>query len=130
MNAVSAPPHRDQRVVPAELRPPVLEVVRAIGCAALLVWVNAYICREMFVRYSPHMNSMQGFWIAMSRLAGSCWFHSVWWRYWDCGSPLEFVYAPLIPALTAAIAAIRCVLNDLAFQTVSGLVYCLGSVTL
>jgi len=117
-------------MVPAELRPPVLEVLRAIGCAALLVWVNAYICREMFIRYTPHMNSMQGFWIAMSRLAGSGWFHSVWWRYWDCGSPLEFVYAPLIPALTAAIAAIRGVPNDLAFQTVSGLVYCLGPVTL
>jgi len=75
------------------------------------------------------MNSMQGFWIAMARLGGG-WFHSEWWRYWDCGAPLEFVYAPLVPALSAWIAAVRGIPHDIGFQTVSGLVYCLGPVTL
>ena len=28
---------------------------------------------------------MQGFWIGMARLGGG-WFHSEWWRYWDCGA--------------------------------------------
>jgi hypothetical protein len=105
------------------------EVIRALGYAAIVLWLNAYICREMFVRYTPRMNSMQGFWIAMARLGGN-WFHPGWWRYWDCGAPLEFVYAPLVPALSAWTASIRGVPHDVGFQTVSGLVYCLGPVTL
>ena len=106
------------------------EILGAIVCAVLLVWLNAYVCREMFFRYTPHMNSMQGFWIAMVRLPGASWFHSNWWRYWDCGSPVEFIYAPLIPAMTAWTAALRGTPPDVAFQMVSGLVYCLGPVTL
>jgi hypothetical protein len=86
--------------------------------------------REMFVRYTPYMNSMHGFWIAMARLGGTSWFHSEWWRYWDCGVPLEFVYSPLVPALSAWTAAVRGIPHDVAFQTVSGFVYCLGPVTL
>jgi hypothetical protein len=105
------------------------EVIRAAGYAVLLLWLNAYVCREMFVRYTPHTNSMQGFWIAMARLGGG-WFHSEWWRYWDCGAPLEFVYAPLVPALSAWVAGVRGIPHDAAFQAVSGLVYCLGPVTL
>ena len=120
---------RHPAAVPIEERLRVPEVIRAVGYAALLFWLNAYVCREMFLRYTPHMNSMQGFWIAMARLGGG-WFHSEWWRYWDCGAPLEFVYAPLVPALSAWIAAVRGIPHDVGFQTVSGLVYCLGPVTL
>ena len=116
--------------VPAKARARLPEVIQAAGYAASLIWLNAYICREMFVRYTPRMNSMQGFWIAMSRLAGTGWFHSQWYRYWDCGSPVEFIYAPLVPAMTAWASAVRGVPRDVAFQTVSGLIYCLGPVTL
>jgi hypothetical protein len=116
--------------VPAKERARLPEVIRAAGYAASLIWLNVYICREMFVRYTPRMNSMQGFWIAMSRLAGTGWFHSQWYRYWDCGSPVEFIYAPLVPAMTAWASAVRGVPRDVAFQTVSGLIYCLGPVTL
>jgi hypothetical protein len=84
----------------------------------------------MFVRYTPRMNSMHGFWMAVSRLGGQHWFYSAWWRYWDCGTPVEFAYAPLVPAATAWTAAIRGIPRDVAFETVSGLVYCLGPVTL
>jgi hypothetical protein len=63
----------------------------------------------------------------MARLS---WLHSGWWRYWDCGSPFEFIYAPLVPALTALTAAVRGIPQDLAFSTVSALVYTLGPVTL
>jgi hypothetical protein len=77
------------------------------------------------------MNSMQGFWIAIARrMGGTSWFHSEWWRYWDCGAPLEFIYAPLVPALTAWTAAVRGVPHDVAFQAVSGFIYCVGPVTL
>src|ERR1700733_7493879 len=62
----------------------VWEVIQAVGYAAVLLWLNAYVCREMFVRYTPHMNSMQGFWIAMAQHASRGWFRSEWWRFWDC----------------------------------------------
>jgi hypothetical protein len=114
----------------AQERLRVSEAIRGIGYAALLVWVNAYICREMFVRYTPRMNSMQGFWIAMSRLAGAGWLRSQWWRYWDCGSPVEFIYSPLVPAMSAWTAAVRGIPHADAFQTVSGFVYWVGPVTL
>jgi hypothetical protein len=85
----------------------------------------------MFFRYTPRMNSMQGFWIAMARrLGGGGWFHSQWWRYWDGGAPHEFIYAPLVPALSAWTAAVRGIPHDVAFQSVSGLVYCLVPITL
>jgi len=39
--------------------------LRELCCAGLyalvLIWVNAYICREMFFNEAAHMNSMQGF---------------------------------------------------------------------
>ena len=129
MSAAEGRVGRHAAAVPTEERMGVAEVIRAAGFAVMLLWLNAYVCREMFVRYTPRMNSMQGFWIALARLGGG-WFHSEWWRYWDCGAPLEFVYAPLVPALSAGIAAARGVPHDVGFQTVSGLVYCLGPVTL
>jgi hypothetical protein len=116
--------------MPTEARLRVPEVIRAVGYAASLLWLNAYICREMFVRYTPRMNSMQGFWIAMAQRAGGGWFHSDWWRFWDCGGPLEFVYAPLVPAITAWTASVRGVPHDVAFQRVSGSIYCLVPLTL
>src|SRR5579872_6294758 len=98
------------------------ELILAVLYSTLLVWMNAYVCREMFIRYTPRMNSMHGFWIAMSRLGSSGWFHSQWWRYWDCGAPGEFVYAPLVPASIRWIAALRGIPHDVAFQTVSAVI--------
>jgi len=118
------------RTAPAEDRMRLPEATRAAGYAVLLVWLNAYVCREMFARYTPHMNSMQGFWIAMARLAGGGWWHSTWWRYWDCGSPVEFIYAPLVPAVSAWTAAVRGTPPDAGFAMVAGIVYCLGPLTL
>ncbi|MGH9662932.1 MAG: hypothetical protein ACRD9L_00735, partial [Bryobacteraceae bacterium] len=105
-------------------------VVRGAAFAVALLWMNIYICREMFLRYTPHMNSMQGFWVALSQRGGASLFHPDWWRFWDCGSPVELVYAPLIPALTALVSALRGVPADVAFQTVSGSFYCLAPLTL
>jgi len=120
------PQDAEGRFTEARLRVP--EALRGVGYAVLLLWLNAYICREMFVRYTAHMNSMQGFWIALARGGGG--FHSGWWRFWDCGSPLEFVYAPLVPAMSAWMASVRGISHDVAFQNVAGLVYCAVPVTL
>ncbi|MGI8741876.1 MAG: hypothetical protein ACR2NN_04780 [Bryobacteraceae bacterium] len=95
-----------------------------------LLWINVYICRELFSIHAPRMNSMHGFWIALAERAGGSWFHSVWWPYWDCGIPFEFTYQPFAPGLTAAIAALRGITQVVAFEIVTGLAYCLVPVTL
>ena len=106
------------------------ELFSAIACCVVLVWINAYVCRELFYQPTAYMNSMHGFWIALAERAGNSWFQSNWWPYWDCGIPFEWTYAPLVPALTAAWATIRGIPDAMAFQWVSGVVYCLAPVTL
>jgi hypothetical protein len=130
MKVAEPPANTNTPVARTEARLRTPETLQATCYMALLVWLNAYICREMFVRYTPHMNSMQGFWIAMARLSGASWFHTAWWRYWDFGLPFEFTYAPLIPAMTAWTAAVGGIPHDVAFQTISGFIFCLGPVTL
>src|SRR5438445_11002202 len=83
------------------------ELFRAAAYALALLWINVYVCRELFVNQTAWMNSMHGFWIALAERAGDGWFRASWWPYWDCGIPLELTYAPLIPAATALWAAIR-----------------------
>lgn len=106
------------------------ELLFAIASVLALLWINAYICRELFSTPTAYMNSMHGFWIALAKRAGSSWFQPTWWPYWDCGIPFEWTYAPLVPALTAAGAVVRGTSLALAFQSISGLAYCLGPVCL
>lgn len=96
-----------------------------------VVWLNLYIGREFFtVETSARMNSMQGFWVAMARWAGSAWWTPTWWPYWDAGMPFEYTYAPGIPALTALIAKLQGVSELRALHMLSGLVFTLGPAAL
>jgi len=106
------------------------ELLRAAAYGLVLVWLNAYVCRELFLVQTAWMNSMHGFWIALAERAGDSWFHATWWPYWDCGIPFEFTYAPLIPAMTELWSALRGVPHALAFNVVTGVVYCAGPLTL
>src|SRR5690242_12115031 len=103
----------------------------AAGCALVLIWINAYICRQVFsIEYTGKMNSMHGFWIAMAKLATVHWYKDYWWPYWYLGMPFDYTYAPLVPGLTAAVARLVHVSAARAFQIVSGSVYCFGPVAL
>jgi hypothetical protein len=96
-----------------------------------VVWLNLYIGREFFtVETSARMNSMQGFWVAMARWAGSAWWTPTWWPYWDGGMPFEYTYAPGIPALTALIAKLQGISELRALHVLSGLVFTLGPAAL
>jgi hypothetical protein len=106
------------------------ELLAGILYACVLLWLNAYICRELFTVPNPHTNSMHGFWTALARLAGASWLHPTWWPYWDCGMPFEFTYQPAVPMLTSLMARVRGVSYQLGFQSVSALVYILLPVTL
>ena len=37
------------------------QVFSASAYAVIIVWINAYICRELFTAQAAHMNSMHGF---------------------------------------------------------------------
>ena len=106
------------------------ELLRAACYAAVLLWVNLYIARDFFTAHTAFMNSMHGFWIAIAKRGGSGWFLPSWWPYWDCGIPFEATYQPLIPAMTAAWAALASIPHDQAFGCVSGFFYCLGPLAL
>src|SRR5579862_4440861 len=106
------------------------QIISGVTYALILLWINAYICRDLFLVQAAPMNSMHGFWAALAKLGGSSWFHSSWWPYWDCGIPSGFTYAPLIPALISAWSALRGTTYDLAFQSISGFIYCLGPISL
>ena len=97
----------------------------------LLAGLNAYICQEAFFTESTgHWYSMHGDWLAMARLIGLHWLTPRWWPYWGGGAPIEYAYAPLIPAATALIARLLHLSLPLAFHALTGLVYCLGPVLL
>ena len=106
------------------------ELLAGIAGGVLLLWINFYISRDFFSAQTAYMNSMQGFWIALAKHAGGAWFRPTWWPYWDCGMPFEAAYAPLVPALTAAMAALRHVTHAMALASVSGVVYCLAPLSL
>lgn len=107
-----------------------LEWASVAAYSLILLWINVYICRDLFFVQTGHMNSMHGFWMAIARWADGSWFRSDWWPYWDGGIPFEFTYAPLVPALTAIGSAIFHTSRGLAFQSVTALAYCLAPLTL
>ena len=106
------------------------EIFLASAYAVIITWVNAYICHELFTNETAPMNSMHGFWVALAKRGGSSWLHSNWWPFWDGGIPSEFTYAPLIPWLISAWSGIRGITPELAFQSITGFVYCLGPLSL
>jgi hypothetical protein len=61
------------------------------------------------------MWSMQGFWAGLARLGSFGAVAPQWWPFHDGGAPLEFAYAPVVPALASILGV----------QAVTGLVYCL-----
>jgi hypothetical protein len=105
--------------------------LKILACVLTLAWINVYICRELFTtEYTGHLNSMQGFWMAIIRLSGSDWFRPTWWQYWDAGMPFEYTYAPLVPGLAAAYSHLAHVPAGMALNSVIGFFYCLGPITL
>ncbi len=107
------------------------QIFSAVTYAAIILWINFYICRELFTAPAAHMNSMQGFWMALAKHSDSgSWLHSNWWQFWDSGIPFEFTYAPLIPLLISAWSGMRGISHELALQSITACVYCLAPLSL
>src|ERR1035437_828646 len=68
----------------------------------ILAWINIYVCREAFFTESTgHFNSIHCEWLALASLGDFHLWSPSWWPRWGDGSPLEYTYAPLVPALIA-----------------------------
>ena len=103
--------------------------LRGLAYATALVWISAYICRNWFYHPTAHMNSLYGYWAALAKWGAWSW-PPAWWPFHDLGSPIEFLSAPLIPAMAHAIASITGVSHLLAVQAVSAIFYCAAPVAL
>ena len=102
-----------------------------VCCVAALIWLNLYWCREVFfLDHIGQMNSMHGFWMGLTRLAGDAWYKPTWWRYSYDGMPFEYTYAPLVPGLIAAISKVSGWPVGRAFGVVAGFVFCFGPVAM
>jgi len=66
----------------------------------------------------------------MARLVRLDWFRPRWWPYWGGGAPVQFAYAPLVPFSIAALSAAFGIPEATALNALTGLVYCLGPLTL
>ncbi len=127
--------HSDPSQITAKLQPidrPLTgrQIISVAAYGLIIVWINAYICRELFTTQNAPMNSMHGFWVGLAKRGSGAWLHANWWPFWDCGIPFEFTYAPLIPGLISAWSAVRGITPELAFQSITGVVYCLAPLTL
>ncbi|MEO8368456.1 MAG: hypothetical protein ABI806_04595 [Candidatus Solibacter sp.] len=106
-----------------------VERVRAAAYAAVLLWLNAYVCRDWLYHPTAWMNSLHGSWAAVARLSDG-WLQPSWWPFWDMGMPAEFAAPPLVPVMAAGIAGLRHVSHLMAVQTVSAIFYCAAPVAL
>jgi hypothetical protein len=97
----------------------------------LLLAINVYICREaFFTEVTEHWNSMHAQWMQLARLSSWHILGAAWWPYCFLGTPVHYVYAPLVPVLNAALSHVTGGSIPLAFHVLTGIVYCLGPVTL
>src|SRR4051794_36123766 len=107
----------------------ILAMIRGVSYAAVLLWINAYICRDWFRHPTAQMNTLYGYWAAIARL-GEGWFHFTWWPFWDAGIPFEYTSAPLVPAMASVIATARHGSHLMAVEAVSAIFFCAAPVAL
>jgi tetratricopeptide (TPR) repeat protein len=101
------------------------------GLVLLLLVVNAFVCRKLFVtEYTQHMESIEGAYIGISRYLMTHWGDLSWFRLWYCGIPFQNSYPPVFHMAVALVAGAFRISPALAHHVVGAFVYCLGPVTL
>ncbi len=91
---------------------------------------HLYLPRSVCWRvHRPLPSSTHGEWMkALARLGDFHFWSISWWPWWGAGVPLEYTYAPLVPALTALGARATHHTLALSFNQLSGATYCLTPV--
>jgi hypothetical protein len=101
----------------------------SVTCAGVagVVALGIYLCGDaLFARLTGYANSMHGFWMALAKAPLLDWLRPTWWPWWDCGMPMEYTYAPLVPWITGAIARASGLATSHAWQIVTVAVFVLG----
>ncbi|HEY1338807.1 MAG TPA: hypothetical protein VGF59_14930 [Bryobacteraceae bacterium] len=97
----------------------------------MLAALNVWIAWRLFgIEYTPHFNSVEGFFIGLDRYLSRHWGDFSWFPLWHCGMPFSDTYVPLLHLVVAAIAAVGRVSAARAYHIATGAAYCLGPVTL
>jgi len=104
---------------------------RLVLSSALLLLLNAYICRELFItEYTRHLGSIEAAYMGISRWLVLHPTDLNWFPLWYGGEPFQNSYPPLMHLLVGGLAWISDSSPALAHHRVSAALYCLGPVTL
>jgi len=102
-----------------------------LTAAALLTYLNVYICRDLFrTEYLRRMESIEGSYIGISRYILNHPRDLGWFPLWYGGIPFQNTYPPLLHILVAGTAGLFRVSPALAHHMVGATFYCLGPVAL
>lgn len=98
---------------------------------AILLAVNVWIVARVFrTEYTPHMGSIEGAFVGISRWWQGNWSHTGWFPLWYCGIPVEESYPPLLHWLVAFASTALGLSVVRAHHVVTAGFYCLGSVAM
>ena len=107
------------------------KAVVGAGLALVLLGLNAYISLKLFgCEYTRSSHSIEGNFIAQSRLRAEYPGQRGWWPFWNAGMPFQNSYYPLLPATVATEAKLTGWSAARSYHMVTALLYCLGPVTM
>jgi hypothetical protein len=104
---------------------------RTALCATALFVINLYVCRELFwTEYLNQMGSIEAVYIGLARYIMHNAGDLTWFPLWYNGIPYQDSYPPLLHFAVALTASVFRCSPALSYHFVTGLLYCLGPVTL
>src|SRR5579871_645947 len=105
--------------------------LRPVGLAGLLLFINVYICRGLFVtEYLPYMGSIEPAYLGISRYLLGHFGDWRWFPLWYCGVPFQNAYPPVLSTIVAAFAWLFHWSPALSYHAVTAAFYSLGPVAL
>ena len=99
--------------------------------ALLLFAINAGIVFHLFrIEFTAPLHSLEGSFIAISRIMVEQPDEHFWWPLWNAGLPFEHIYLPLLQVIVASITKMTGWPVGLAYHAVTATLYSLGPVAL
>lgn len=102
-----------------------------LAASIALFAANWYTCRRLFTaEFLPHMHSIEGSYIALTRYTMENWGDLGWFPLWYSGMPFQNAYQPGLHLLAAALGSLFGLTPALAYHFTIATLYCLGPVFL
>jgi hypothetical protein len=100
-------------------------------CAAVILLLNVIVTKRLFfLGFSMRMDSIESAYMSISRFVMRHWGDLTWFPLWYTGVPFRIVYQPLLHVTVAALATVAHEPVQVAYHSVTALVYCLGPLAL